>query len=256
MGNVKENKWFIAFKENPGFINLSGLTIIEPEPETYEADPFLIKKEGKTYLFFELYNYEKGVIACREIFSDGSYSKPVVVLNTTTHISFPALFEENGEVYMTPEEGLSGKLNIYVAKNFPCDWQLLTTVSEGRYADPILFKDGEYYYIYATEADNVLKIFRSKSLYGPWDIDYKGGEDMRNAGHIFPYGGEMVRPVQECHQRYGRAILFQRMSDLKTIKTIEPNWHPDLTGTHTINFTDDLLVIDGRVPYDSKIHST
>lgn len=252
MGHAKNNKWFIAFKKRgEDLYNLEGLTIIEPEPDTYEADPFIIKHKGRTYLLFELYNYEKGVIAFREIFPDGSYTKPVVVLNRPWHLSFPALFEENDEVYMTPEEGQSGKLTIYKSVKFPYAWEGVSVVAEGPFADPILYKDGGTYTVLATLANNELRIFRSESLNGPWAEDNRGATDLRAAGWPYMEFGELIRPVQECHIHYGRAILFQRMLNLTTIRTIEPDWYPNLSGTHTFNFNEDYVVIDGRVPYGS-----
>jgi hypothetical protein len=244
----KENKWFIAYKKRGSDLyDLSNLTIIEPATDTYEADPFIFKKNGRTFLFFELYDYEKGILAARELYPDGTYSKPKIVLEKPYHISFPSVIEIDGDIYMTPEEVLSGTLNIYRAKQFPYEWELLTEVAEGRYADPILQRHNGFFYIYTTEADNVLKVFRSHSLFGPWDVDTHSRDSMRNAGLPFKENGVMIRPVQECFKHYGRAIHFQRMTDFQNIRSIEPDWYPELTGTHTFNFNDEYVVLDGRI---------
>ena len=33
----------------------------------------------------------------------------------------------------------------------------------------------------------------------------------------------------------------------KTTGRIEPDWHPGLAGTHTFNFTSELVVVDGKL---------
>lgn len=239
MGIVKKNKWFIAYKKRgEDLFDLSGLTIVEPPKDTYMADCFVIDN----FIFYEWYDYNKGIIAFSEITDDG-LTPPTVVLERPWHLSFPSVVKIDGGYYMVPEEG--NKLQIYKATNFPYDWEVLTKVADGIFADAVLYKEDGYYKIYTTEADNAFQIYRSRNLLGPWDVDTGGGVDCRSAGHPFWLNGEFIRPIQECHQRYGRAILFQK--NKQTFKTIEPNWFPNLNGTHTFNFNDKWVVIDGRI---------
>src|SRR3990167_8116592 len=78
MDNAKKNKWFIAIKEREphflkdGYVGPDGVKIIEPAEGTYHADPFLFRN----LIFFELYDYEKGVIACMD--KDGKNMKLVL----------------------------------------------------------------------------------------------------------------------------------------------------------------------------------
>lgn len=244
MGTVKENKWFIAFKRRgPDIFDLSDLTYIQPPRDKYYADPFLYKHKGKNYIFFEEYDYNKGRIAYMEI-----GGKPKVCLERDFHLSFPCIFELNGEIYMLPEAGLSGKLIIYRAKKFPDKWEESEVVAEGSFADPVYF-DGR---IYCSDSDNKLTIFHK--LNGEWVVYTK--EDTphyRSAGNIFKYGGSILRPVQDCIERYGKSIKF--VEDGRVLKEIKPDWFEGLTGTHTFNFNHDYIVIDGRVPYETKIHT-
>jgi hypothetical protein len=239
MGIIKKNKWFIAYKRRGvNLFDLSGLTIVEPPQDTYMADPFVL--DG--YFFYEWYDYNKGKIAC-SIIEDGKMTPPITVLEKSWHLSFPSVVKLDGEYYMTPEQG--SRLQIFKAKQFPFKWEILTEIATGNFADPVLYKEDGWYKIYVTVLDNAYQIYRTRDLLGSWELDTGGGEDCRAAGHPFELGG-LVRPIQECHQSYGRAILFQRNG--KTFKTLEPDWFPGITATHTFNFNDKYVVIDGKIP--------
>lgn len=245
----KINKWFVALKRRgPDVFDLSGLHAIEPPQDHYVADPFLIKRNGLNYLFYELYDYDKGRIAFSVINEDLSLTDAEVVLDESTHMSFPALFEENGEIYMTPETCMAGELRIYRAVDFPRKWEIFKVVAQSRFDDPILYKVGKEYYINATEGANALRILRANDLRGEWISTYR--DDIlhsRAAGQVFEHEGVLVRPTQNCLQRYGHSMVIKVVGTNQIIRTIAPDWFPELTGTHTFNFNKDYVVVDGRV---------
>ena len=230
MGAVKKNKWVII---------KDGL-IIKPEIDTYEADPFLFKE----YLFFELYDYNKGVIACRK---DG---KTEVVLERPYHLSFPCIFEDNGQVYMLPETVNNRQLELYRANNFPYDWELVKIIKHGWYDDPIIYKQDESFYIFTTEGENNLRVFRSAKLLGEWEQVYSdSSKQYRSAGNIFKRNGKSIRPVQDCERGYGQGIIFYELDGFKH-KEISRFYLPQpFTGCHTYNEG----VIDGRLPYETNL---
>lgn len=60
------NRWFLAIKKNEGaspFEALSNYIPIFPPDGKFYADPMLFKHDGTNYLFFEDYDYRKGVIS-------------------------------------------------------------------------------------------------------------------------------------------------------------------------------------------------
>lgn len=251
---VAENKWFVGIRErqpNDDVFDLSGLQINEPPRGHYMADPFVIKHQGQNYLFFELYDYDKGRIAVSPLKKGDSYHSLFyeIVIQDPLHMSFPALFaDEDGQIYMTPETTLSGELRIYRAVEFPYKWEIFRVVTTGRYDDPIMFKQNGYYYIMATEGGNALRVLRAKNLTDDWIFTYR--EDIlhsRAGGQVFLHHGQLVRPTQNCLQRYGHSMVIKVLGTNQVIRTIEPNWHPGLTGTHTFNFNEDFVVIDGRI---------
>ena len=75
----------------------------------------------------------------------------------------------------------------------------------------------------------------------------------RPAGRLFHAKGRLIRPSQDCSDRYGSAIVLNRVDVLTSreyretiIGRLEPDWMPRLSGTHTLNVTAGLEAIDGR----------
>ncbi len=242
MGNVKKNKWFIAIKpRGKDIFDLSGLKVIEPEKDTYHADPFLFRG----LIFFEYYNYEKGVIACMN--KSGNSMK--IVLKRDYHLSFPFIIEDQGEIYMIPE--CSRGIEIYRCVDFPEKWEFVEVLMWGSFADTTIFKQGKEFFMFSTEGDNCLRIFRSRSILGTWDLIF--AQDIMNsrgAGNIFRLGDKLIRPTQGGEEGYGHKILFKEIKipyREEIIKEINPDWFPVLTGTHTFNFDETHVVIDGRI---------
>ncbi len=231
------NYWFIAIKERGKDIyNLDGLTILKSPPGHFWADPFLADK----YLFFEDYDYEKGIISVGEL--DGLTLKNVrPVLVEREHLSFPSLLYDDGSWYMTPERHNARVLRVYRATQFPDQWQPIVRVARGRFDDPLLRKTERGFEIWTTKAD-VLHVFEAKRIVGPWRlVRTHTAPFQRSAGNFI---GD-IRPTQDTKPVYGRAIKFLRGDEV--VRTIEPTWYPNLTGTHTFNVSDTHVVIDGRI---------
>jgi hypothetical protein len=73
----------------------------------------------------------------------------------------------------------------------------------------------------------------------------------RQAGNIFSHMGRIYRPAQDCSRRYGRAMKISEITRLDEqayeetpVLDIEPDWNKSVIGTHTINFNDDVIVLD------------
>ena len=232
------NKWFIAIKRRgENLLDLSNLSII-PSPEGhYWADPFL----ADNLLFFEDYDYEKGVLAVGEW--DGKELRNVrTILEEEKHLSFPSVINLDGEWYMTPERCLAGQLWIYKATQFPDIWEQFSLVAFGRYDDPILRQIEDGYEVWTSEDGDKLRVFASRSLVGPWNL-IRGRDEQyaRSAGHFI---GD-IRPCQDSVPEYGAGIVFKREDTV--ISRIGQTWYPNLTGTHTFNVSNKFVIIDGRI---------
>lgn len=243
MDVVKKNKWFIAIKEKGNLrdFSFSDFRIIEPEKDTYHADPFLFRNK----IFFELYDYKKGVIACMD--KDGKNIQKV--LEESHHLSFPFIIEDNKEVYMVPESGSAGRMDLYRCVEFPLKWEFVKTMMNGVFGDTVIYKHGNDYLMFTTEGDNNLRIFVAQSLMGEWTKVYSESHlESRCAGNIFKLDNMLIRPTQGGSS-YGEQLFFKEFAmpyQEKVIAQLKPDWMPNLTGTHTFNFDDTHLVIDGR----------
>ena len=83
-----------------------------------------------------------------------------------------------------------------------------------------------------------------------------GRRDVRSArpaGRLFRDDGRLIRPSQDCSDRYGGAIVLNRV-DVLTRPRISRDDHraagadldARLSGTHTLNVLDGLEAIDGQ----------
>jgi len=253
------NKWFIAIKENNGDIfDTSSFTPIQSPIGKYYADPFLFKHNGINYLFFEDYNYKKGVISYSIINDNLTITEPQVILNESFHLSFPNIFEDNGKIYMVPEMGNTGKIVLYEAKEFPHTWAPVKTIIQGiRTSDIEIIKKENQYWLFTTYGSNLaddLLVLTSDELLGNWEIF--GVDNIihsRPAGRMFKYKDKLIRPVQDCSKLYGYGLVFKSIEISKEgyneeiIHRINPEWYPNIIGTHTFNYNDDYIVVDGKI---------
>jgi hypothetical protein len=232
------NKWVLAIKKRgTDPLDISGMTIIDPPKGFYYADPFL--KDG--YVFFELYDYNKGVIAVAKINDDLTISEPQVIINEPTHISFPCVYEN----YMVIESVLSGELPLYKCVGFPENWEKVGVVAKGRYDDPIIFKTDKWHII--TSEDGKVTEFIADTPESEWTaIRREDRTYHRPAGNVFIRDGKRLRPLQDCTEHYGKAIVIENEQG-GVVKRIEPDWMPELTGTHTFNVDENYIIIDGRI---------
>jgi len=259
-----KNKWFIAIKKkSDDLFDLSSFAEIQSPRGRYYADPFVVKYDGVNYLFYEDYDYKKGVISYSIINEDLTITKPILALEEPFHLSFPNIFKEGDEFYMIPERGDTGEVVLYKSLSFPNEWvPVKTIVSNIRTSDIDIVKLNNKYWLFTTygaDLDNSLLVMHSDSLLGDWKV--LGVDNIphsRPAGQIFHFQNQIIRPVQDCTKLYGYGLVFKaiELHDGKYGETIigkiNPDWHPDLIGTHTFNFNEDYIVIDGKIKVEDN----
>ena len=91
------------------------------------ADPLLCHRGGKRWLFAEAMDLStgKGRLEVCELHDDGSIDGWRVALEEDFHLSFPMVFDWNGEVWMIPETGHDHSLRLYRCRVFPTTWELV-----------------------------------------------------------------------------------------------------------------------------------
>ena len=219
------------------FFSTSGKTLLEMQSETaftgkdpvcILADPFLVSKDGEIFLFYECQKkrYGKGDLRMRKTRDLVHWSDEKVVLEENFHLSFPNVFEHEGNTYMIPETGADGSIRLYKADDESLEkWSLeRTIVNDGQlWADSdIFFKDGYCYLFSSTYSRKEPKahLFVSESL---TDAEFRehplspycsSPASARNAGRIFSYEGRLFRPVQDCSEGYGKQISIMEITDI------------------------------------------
>ena len=237
-----------------------------PEGHFY-ADPFLLQANRKTWLFFEDYSYDekRAVIRCAEVLPDGQITAPKVVLAPGYHLSYPFVFEHEGQVYMIPESGLNKSVELYRADPFPERWHLEKVLfSAANAVDTTLWIENGIYWFFVTLSDLVgagpqLFLFFADSLTGEWGYHPDNPICMdirfaRGAGKIFRQDGRTIRPSQDHSRGYGCACHFREIVELTksscreiSLGSIPTDWENGLIGTHTYNRCGDVEVVDGKI---------
>lgn len=270
-----QEHWFIAFRQdrarfvrNTREIDTTGFRPVMPPRGRFYADPFAVRWKGRDFLFFEDYIYaqERGIVSFVEVFSDGRVSAAETALERPYHLAYPCVFEHDGEMYMIPETMANRTVELYRAVEFPHRWELVRTLQQDIRAIDVTFhhQDGTCYF-FATVVErgeaytDELFLFVSDSLTGEWRSHPLSPvvSDVRRArsgGALFLRDGRLMRPSQDCSVRYGYACVLNEVTKLspteydeRPVGTILPDWHPGLRGTHTLNSTETLEVIDGVV---------
>lgn len=237
-----------------------------PQPEDrFWADPFLFRREGRTWLFFEDYPFRtrKGVIAALELDEAGRPTSDArTVLEAAHHLSYPFLFEWEGEVYMTPEAAESGRVVAYRATRFPDRWDEAATLLDGPFTDPTLFFYGGKWRLFVGASSRSNRpMFEDLHLYsashplGPYTPHPKNpivsdAGCARPAGAVFrTTDGHLVRPGQDCLADYGAAVALREITHLNEESYAERFFArlaapSPYTRMHTLNLAADLATVD------------
>lgn len=256
--DVKRPKYFIAIKKNEGNVltTLETYTPLLPPRNKFYADPMLFKHKKINYVFFEDYDYQKGIISYITIDENASISKVNKALELSTHLSFPHIFQDGDEIYMTPETYNHKSVSLFKAKSFPDNWEHQRILIWGQhFVDPILFKYDGYYWLFTAVKKDRLCIYYAETLnstFRPHPINLHSIRG-RNAGSIYYLNGRLIRPTMDCKEEYGKSMILKEIIVLnprefieQDIGYIQPNWAPFLDGTHSYSQNEDYVVYDGQ----------
>lgn len=265
-------KWFIAIRRRTSshrFDDPSNYLLMHCPKDRFYADPFLFEKDGKTFLFFEDFRFAEGraVISYCELGADGTPGSPVEVLRCPFHLSYPFVFEHEGEIYMLPETRGNRRVELYRATNFPTAWTSeAVLLSDVHVVDATIHKVNGKFWMFAGVSNgnysnsDELCIFFADALKGPWTPHRNNPvlSDVRRsrpAGVLFYDEGRLIRPSQDCGKTYGYALVFSEVLTLteteyveRLIKRIEPGLIAGCVGTHTYNRTEQFEVVDRTLP--------
>ena len=242
---------------------------LHPPAGHFWADPCVVKSKGEHYVFFEDYDYARGRgdISAFWIDTDGSPGVPQTVLSTGSHLSYPFVFKWQGVHYMIPESSSERVVKLYRALNFPYQWTLESVLLDNIAAvDATLFEHDQRWYLFANVSEtggskwDELFLFVAETPLGPWSPHPKNPivsdvQAARPAGAIFSQDGKLYRPAQNCARSYGASIAVQEILVLSPTDyqecpayKIEPTWLPNIRGCHTISLSDEMTLLDCKMP--------
>jgi len=193
---------------------------------SFVADPFAIRIDGRHFLFFEVMNKGtgQGDIAVAESPDGLNWSYRQVVLDEPFHLSFPHVFEWEGEYFMVPESEKDLSVRLYKATNFPTGWEFQGKILDGgHYVDPVPFRhDGRWWLFVSPLTNDILDLYYSDDLLGPWTTHPRspliaGDPNIARAGgRVFAHDGRLFRFTQDDSPSYGNRLRVFEILELTT----------------------------------------
>jgi hypothetical protein len=236
-----------------------------PENTRFFADPFVFKNpDGNIEIIFEDYSsYRYGTISLATLNAQFSTLSIKPLLDTGFHLSYPSVFNHDGKTYIIPESSKEGGLHCY---EFDFETKSLknkrTIIENEPLLDSTILYYNNKYWLFATKrglnSNSDLYIYHSNK----WDGDYVAHQGnpvksslsgTRPAGNFIIHNDTIYRPTQNSAEYYGKSIILQKIIQLDdenfeeiavTELTLQKNNKFNF-GIHTINITNDVIVVDG-----------
>lgn len=251
-----------------------------PPANCFWADPFVLEQDGRVWALLEVLPFatDYGYLAAVELFADGSHSDAHTMMNTGSHLSYPFIFNWQGELYMLPEAGASRELTLWHCEQFPDRWtKAATLLSDICYTDATLCEHDGRWWLFLTigSEDGIclqdeLHLYYADSPLGVWTAHANNpvksdARSARPAGNMFTQDGVLYRPAQDCSTGYGKATVLHRIERLDTdsfsetpIGRIDAGWQHGCLCTHTLSRSDNYWAVDGLrlIPRWSKLFTT
>lgn len=250
--------------------NVSSLLPVLPPNDRFWADPFLWSRDGRHQIFFEEYPYAlgRGRIATLEIDAKGQPLGAVeTVMAPEHHLSYPFLFEADGELFMVPEQKATRRVEVFVCRQFPQRFERVRTWFCGvRMVDVTVFCEDGRWWLFAAEKreglryDETLYAYSSDHpIHGDWIaharnplvVNLRGA---RCGGRIFkdPVLG-WLRPAQDCHPHYGAGLGLCQIEQLspdcyqeRSLWRLSGEEAGGYRGLHHLDVHGDLMVMDAE----------
>jgi hypothetical protein len=262
-------QWFLLYRVGPNAPegSLHRFKRLVPPADRFWADPFVVAHEGRYTIFFEDFPYRtnRGIIAALDILQDSTQTEPVTVLERDYHLSYPFVFQYEGQWYMLPETMENRTIEVYRAVEFPLRWELHKVLMQDIVAvDTHLFEHNSLWWMFTnlghngSRFDEELYLFYADSPFGEWKPHplnpvKSDAWSSRGAGAIFQRDGKLYRPAQNTTRRSRETLSVYQITRLDTenyeeilATEIQPNWEPNLLAVHTLNIAHNFTILDAR----------
>lgn len=264
------DQWFLLYDIRDGLsTSLWRFKHITPPKDRFWADPFVVARDDKYYIFIEefVYSTPKGHISLIIMDKSGSFEPPVRVLETPYHLSYPFIFEFENDTYMIPESRANRTVELYKCTSFPHKWEFQKNLMVNcDAADSTLFQSQGKWWLFANQIetdgaspwDELFLYYSDSPLSDKWiphpqNPVVSDVKSARPAGNLFMRDGRIYRPSQNCSGHYGYGFNICEITKLteteyeeKIVSKIEPKWDRRIISTHTLNYEDGLTIVDGQ----------
>lgn len=240
-----------------------------PEEPAYAflADPFGLWRDGSLHVFAETFDYRTRHGAIDLLRFDAAFRllDRRRVLTEPWHLSYPQVFEADGETWLLPEAYRSGCLTLYRAALFPDVWEPMARIELDEPAiDATPFRYGGLWWLAYSPSrkkaarQSHLHLAYAEKLTGPWTphpdnpvrIDRASA---RPGGSAIISDGDVLIPMQDCTRTYGGAIRPLRITRLTpetlraeagaSIRAPRSAW-PYIDGLHTLSAAGPVTLVD------------
>lgn len=230
---------------------------------TFQADPFIIEKDNKLYLFYEALSFlnSKGILRCRVLDDNLNEIKDIKLEgfdDLKCHLSFPYLFYLNDNLFMIPESSERKEVILFQSTEFPAHWKKVTVlISDAEFTDNIFFTLENSCYLISTTLNNEMVIHTADQILGEWKKINPSlklcNHHHRGAGASYFINDKKYILTQECTpESYGKSIFIKELINLSPLifeEKLAAHVTPKINksaGIHTLNFSNNHLVYDTK----------
>ncbi len=254
---------FLKNSEEPVGIRNPSYDIINPSGTQWYADPFPFIHNEKHYIFVEMYSIweQKANLG---VFCIEEGGKPRKILSESFHLSYPNVFEWDGDIYMLPETHNAKQLRLYKCIDFPYKWKLeKVLLNNVDYADTSFLFDEKDIWVETMEdkgnrnyANKLFKLDMKEKRIINIKPTHNNWIDKRPAGNFFKVNNEWFHALQECSKAYGEYMHVAKVNvfneqefDEKVDRILQVtdyslNSSIPFIYTHTLNRCSNFEVID------------
>ena len=240
---------------------------IIPTTDIFQADPFVVYKDDKYFVFYEELKFENyhGYLRVGELdIENNRLINDKIIMDFDYHLSFPNVFLENNTYYMIPESGESNSIDLFECTSFPYEWKKKQTLIDNiKAVDTTPLKTEDGWYLFTSEVVNGADYNDELSIYKSADLINSPFEKLydepvisdvtkaRMGGHFLQRDGELIRVSQNCGKRYGHQVKLNKVIQLEggyeeeALETIKPT--QGAIGFHTYNEDHEMMVGDMEI---------
>ena len=265
------DQWELRFRFEDGLSpSLNDLTRVTPPRGRSWADPHLVHRDGRYFVFMEEVEHStrRGHIAAFEITSAGTCSSPRTIIKEPYHLAYPFVFEWQGQTWLIPDSKANRTIDVYRCEEFPYCWtRHKTLMSEVAAVDSTLLPHDGRWWLFTNQVENdgassydeLFLYHADHPLSDHWEAHpaspiVSDARRARPAGRIFTDRGRLFRPAQDCGPRYGYAIrLFEiERLDRENYAEVErsaisPEGSAGVDAVHTLARAPSMTMVDCAV---------